>query len=212
MMRFLRVCATRLREGSAEFEAHERDALHRFHERVRAISEPIRAAFLREPVEHWEQAILAHRSHRHAWYDSLANEVSVREYAAFFLENGAFPSFQKLVERVELAQITDQGRAAVRRNIEDERHPVPHSDLMRRLIVALENKAGAGLVLESYPSLVDRTLVFHYGYYCDPWHSWQSFCHGSDGAIPHDANETRSRSPRLPSGRNRIRSHSPSLR
>ena len=41
---------------------------------------------------------------------------------------------------------------------------------MRRLILALKAKAGDGLQLDSYPSLIDRILVFYYGYYCDPWH------------------------------------------
>jgi hypothetical protein len=47
---------------------------------------------------------------------------------------------------------------------------VPHAELMRRLILALKAKAGDGLRLKSFPSLVDRILVFYYGFYCDPWH------------------------------------------
>ena len=44
-----------------------------------------------------------------------------------------------------------------------------HTDRMRRLMAALKTKAGDGLVLDQYASLIDRTLVFYYGYYIDPW-------------------------------------------
>ncbi|MFL9872330.1 iron-containing redox enzyme family protein [Paraburkholderia megapolitana] len=121
------------------------------------------------PIEAWSDAILAHRSHRHPWYDWLATKVTLREFAAFMLENRYFPSFLLLVERVKEAQICDVARAALQRNIDDERLPVPHADLMRRLMLALKAKAGDGLVLDSYPSLADRTLILYYGYYCDPW-------------------------------------------
>jgi len=57
----------------------------------------------------------------------------------------------------------------VLRNIEDEQVPVPHADLMRRLVTALKARAGSGLRIKSFPSLADRILVFYYGYYCDPW-------------------------------------------
>ena len=121
------------------------------------------------PIEAWSDAILAHRSHRHPWYDWLATEVTVREFATFMLENRYFPSFLLLVERVMEAQICDVARDALQRNVDDERLPVPHADLMRRLMLALKTKAGDGLVLDSYASLADRTLILHYGYYCDPW-------------------------------------------
>ena len=121
------------------------------------------------PIEAWSDAILAHRSHRHPWYDWLATEVTLREFATFMLENRYFPSFLLLVERVMEAQICDVARDALQRNVDDERLPVPHADLMRRLMLALKTKAGDGLVLDSYASLADRTLILHYGYYCDPW-------------------------------------------
>lgn len=125
--------------------------------------------FMGLPIEAWSDAILAHRSHRHPWYDWLATEVTVREFATFMLENRYFPSFLLLVERVMEAQICDVARDALQRNVDDERLPVPHADLMRRLMLALKTKAGDGLVLDSYASLADRTLILHYGYYCDPW-------------------------------------------
>jgi len=117
-----------------------------------------------------EQAILSHPAHHHRWYQQLASEVSIEEFAAFLLENQAFPAFLPLVERTLAAQITDAGRAAMLRNIEDERLPVPHAALMRRLFQAVKARARCDLPLECYPSLVDRTLVFYYGYYRDPWH------------------------------------------
>jgi Iron-containing redox enzyme len=120
-------------------------------------------------IEEWSDAILHHRSHRHPWYDWLATQVTLREFATFMLENRYFPSFLLLVERVLEAQICDAAREALRRNIADERLPVPHVDLMRRLMLALRTRAGDGLPLDSYPSLADRTLILHYGYYCDPW-------------------------------------------
>ena len=116
-----------------------------------------------------ESAIDSHRAHRHRWYEQLANEVSIDEFAAFLLENGSFPAFLPLLQRLFFAQITDEGRAAIGRNIADERAPVPHAELMRRLMLAVKDKAGPDVELHSYPSLIDRTLVFYYGYYCDPW-------------------------------------------
>jgi hypothetical protein len=125
---------------------------------------------LATPETEWTGTILEHRAHRHRWYEQLADEAGVEEFAGFLLENWAFPAFLPLVERVLHAQICDEGRAAALRNIEDEQAPVPHADLMRRLIVAVKASAGDGVRLEQFPSLVDRTLVFYYGYYCDPWH------------------------------------------
>jgi hypothetical protein len=118
----------------------------------------------------WTKEIQTHRAHRHPWYEQLAHEVSLETFAEFLLENRAFPAFLPLVERALDVQISEEGRAAVLRNINDEQVPVPHTDLMRRMIGAIKEKAGNDLHLESFPSLVDRTLVFYYGYYCDAWH------------------------------------------
>jgi hypothetical protein len=130
---------------------------------------------LAAPDTDWMHEILGHRAHRHTWYDVLADRVSVQEYATFLLENRAFPPFLPLVERTLHAQVCAQGRAAVRRNIDDEQVPAPHADLMRRLMQAIKARAG-DVPLETYPSLIDRTLVFYYGYYCDPWHLVGSLC------------------------------------
>jgi Iron-containing redox enzyme len=46
---------------------------------------------------------------------------------------------------------------------------VPHAELMGRLMGVLKARVGEGLRLEVYPTLVDRTLVFYYGYYLDVW-------------------------------------------
>jgi hypothetical protein len=120
-------------------------------------------------VVDWISMILAHRAHRHPWYDLLANEVTLQEFATFMLENRSFPPFLPLAERVLKAQICDQARAALQRNIDDEQVPVPHAELMQRLMGALRARAGDDLRLEIYPSLIDRTLVYYYGYYLDPW-------------------------------------------
>lgn len=163
----LRVCAARMEE---ELDGLQSSALRLFWKREHARTRVLAGQILEKPVAVWEDAILEHRSHRHPFYETLASEVTVREYATFFLENAAFPSFDRMVERTEAAQITEEGRAACRRNLDDEQVPVPHKRLMRRLMDAFKTRAGEGLILESYPSLIDRTLVFYYGHYCDPWH------------------------------------------
>ena len=121
------------------------------------------------PVADWTGLILAHRAHRHPWYDFLAGEATLREFATFILENRSFPLFLPLAERALEAQICAEARAALQRNIDDEQVPVPHAELMRRLMRALQLRAGDGLQIEAYPSLIARTLVYYYGYYVDPW-------------------------------------------
>ncbi len=138
-------------------------------------SAPVAGAILARPDAEWERAMFEHPAHRHPWYDALADKVSIGEYATFLLENNAFPAFLTLVDKTLEAQVCDRGRAAVQRNIDDEQVPVPHAELMRRLMQAVKAKAG-DVPLESYPSLIDRTLVFYYGYYCDPWHLVGSLC------------------------------------
>jgi hypothetical protein len=151
-------------------DAEEERALRLWWNGQRQRSSPLAAALIEQGEDGWTSTILEHRAHRHPWYDYLAHEASVQEFAAFILENSPLPAFLPLVERTLAAQICDQGRAAVLRNIEDEQAPVPHADLMRRLVVALKARAGDGLELGSFPTLADRILVFYYGYYCDPWH------------------------------------------
>jgi hypothetical protein len=163
----LQVCVDRQK---TQLEHEEERALRLWWTGERRRSEALANAFIAQPEAEWDASIADHIAHRHGWYDYLAQQATVREYAAFILENSPLPAFLPLVERTLQAQICEEGRAAVLRNIEDEQVPVPHAELMRRLILALKKRAGDGLQLESFPSLVDRILVFYYGYYCDPWH------------------------------------------
>ena len=134
-------------------------------ERVEALVE----ALIFRPATEWTEAILEHRAHRHPWYDALATKVTLEEFARFMLENRRFPTFLPLAQRALKAQISDEARAALQRNIDDEQIPVPHAKLMGRLMDALKARVGKGLRLDVYPSLVNRTLVFYYGYYLDVW-------------------------------------------
>jgi Iron-containing redox enzyme len=126
-------------------------------------------ALMLRPAAEWTEAILEHRAHRHPWYDALATEVTLGEFATFMLENRRFPAFLPLAQRALKAQICDEARAALQRNIDDEQVPVPHAELMGRLMGALKTRTGEGLQLDVYRSLIDRTLVFYYGYYFDVW-------------------------------------------
>src|SRR5215468_5698187 len=135
----------------------------------RARVDPLVKALVSRPATEWTEAILEHRAHRHPWYDALATEVTLEEFATFMLENRKFPTFLHLAQRALKAQICDEARAALQRNIDDEQVPVAHAELMGRLMGALKARVGEGLRLEVYPSLVDRTLVFYYGYYLDVW-------------------------------------------
>ncbi len=163
----LRACVERMR---SRLDAREESALRSWAEETGQRAAPLVSVLLAGGETEWERLILTHRAHRHAWYEELAHRVSIREFAAFLLENWAFPAFLPLLKRIRQAQICAEGRAAIRRNLEDEETPVPHAELMRRLVGAVKAKAGDGVRLEAYLSLVDRTLVFYYGYYCDPWH------------------------------------------
>jgi hypothetical protein len=132
-------------------------------------STPLATELLAQPESAWTHAVVQHRAHRHAFFDELAERADVMEFAQFLLENWPLPPFLKLVERALQAQIRGVARAALLRNIHDELFPTPHSELMRRLMTAVKERAGAGVSLELGQSLIDRTLIFYYGYYCDPW-------------------------------------------
>jgi hypothetical protein len=118
----------------------------------------------------WDAAVTGHEAHRHYWYDFVRDEITLDEMAAFLLENGNYPSFLALLERIRRAQTLDDARAAIDENIVDEHLPEPHADLMRRLMMAVKQRARPDLPLTQHPPLIDRTLVFYYGYFCDPWH------------------------------------------
>ena len=163
----LKTCQQRI---TTHPDAEEERTLRLWWNGQRDRSSPLATALIEQSEDGWTSTILEHRAHRHSWYDYLAHEASVQEFAGFILENSPLPAFLPLVERTLAAQICDDSRAAILRNIEDEQKPVPHAELMRRLVLALKARAGEGLQLESFPTLADRILVFYYGYYCDPWH------------------------------------------
>src|SRR5215831_4668588 len=154
---------------SGQLEIVGEMALRGWWNRHRARVDSLVGALMSRPATEWTEAILEHRAHRHPWYDALATEVTLEEFARFMLENGRFPAFLPLAQRALKAQICDEARAALQRNIDDEQVPVPHAELMGRLMGALRARVGDGLLLEVYPSLVNRTLVFYYGYYLDVW-------------------------------------------
>jgi hypothetical protein len=162
----LRACEARF---GAQLDADAERALRHWWNIERERSRSLVTLLIGEDDREWTATILEHRAHRHPWYDYLARRATAEEFATFILENSPLPAFLPLVERALAAQICEEGRAAVLRNIEDEMVPVPHADLMRRLVTALKARAGDGLRLERFPSLVDRILVFYHGYYCDPW-------------------------------------------
>src|SRR5262249_52453316 len=154
---------------SGQLDTVGETALRGWWKLARARVDPLVKALVSRPATEWTEAILEHRAHRHPWYDALAMEVTLEEFATFMLENRRFPAFLPLAQRALKAQTCNKARAALQRNIDDEQVPVPHAELMGRLMGALRARAGEGLVLEVYPSLVNRTLVFYYGYYLDVW-------------------------------------------
>jgi hypothetical protein len=154
---------------SGQLDTVDETALRDWWKLERARVDPLVGALMFLPATEWTEAILEHRAHRHSWYDVLATEVTLEQFATFMLENRRFPTFLPLARRALKAQICDEARTALQRNIDDEQVPVPHAELMGRLMDALKARVGEGLKLEVYPSLVDRTLVFYYGYYMDVW-------------------------------------------
>lgn len=160
-------CAAAFPHGHLESE--DAEALAAWWQDALARAAPLAQALRDEPVERWTQRVLDHPAHHHDWYHLLADQATLEEFAAFMLENRHFPSFLPLAARALEVQLLEPARAALQRNIEDEQHPVPHADLMRRLMLALKTRAGDGLRLEDYPELAERTLIFYHGFYRDPW-------------------------------------------
>src|SRR5215813_1119054 len=163
----LNLCLNNMESG--QLDTVGETALRDWWKLERERADPLVEALMSRPATEWTEAILEHSAHRHAWYDALAKEVTLEEFATFMLENHRFPAFLPLAQRALKAQICDKARDALQRNIDDEQVPVPHAELMGRLMVALKGRAGEGLRLQAYPSLVNRTLVFYYGYYLDVW-------------------------------------------
>lgn len=133
-----------------------------------------RSEFLQEllssPTETWDRAIGAHRAHAHDWYLFVRDVIDVDNMASFLLENSHYPTFMVLLEKIRDVQFTDDAVAAVQENIDDEYQPEPHANLMARLMMAVKARASDPLVLDVYPEVIDRTLIFYYGHFTSPWH------------------------------------------
>src|SRR5215470_8849702 len=163
----LLACVERI---GSQLDAEAASALERWAANSGRSAATLAAALLARPETDWETLILHHRAHRHAWFDELARRADIHDFAAYLDEIWASPAQLALLVRLRETQICDEGCAAIDRYITDEQLPVPHAHLMRRLILAVRAKAGGGTPRGFYPSLIDRTLAFYYGYYCDPWH------------------------------------------
>lgn len=159
-------CAAAMQSG--QLDQGDEAALRQWWRPQRVRAGDLVQAFAAQPVQRWTDLILSHRSHGHQWYGVLARDASVDEFATFMLENRGFPAFLPMVERAMPAQLCDEARAALQRNIDDEQLPVPHAELMRRLMGALKARAGE-LRFPGHASRIDRTLTFHYGYHLDIW-------------------------------------------
>jgi heme oxygenase-like protein len=162
----LRAC---VRGMGLQLSAVEKSALHRWWTAQQRRAAPLVTELLAQSESAWIVAVLQHRAHRHAFYEELAERADIVEFARFLLENWALPPFLTLVERALQVQICDVSRTALLHNIRDELLPKPHAELMRNLMTAIKERAGPGVSLDLGHSLVDRTLIFYYGYYCDPW-------------------------------------------
>src|SRR5262249_23541529 len=158
-----------VRGMGSQLSSQEEAALRRWWTIQQWRSRPLATELLAQREPAWTDAVHQHRAHRHAFFDELAERADVPEFARFMLENWALPPFLRLVERALQAQICDVSRAALIRNLRDELLPTAHAELMRTLMMAIKERAGPGLSLDLGQSLIDRTLIFHYGYYCDAW-------------------------------------------
>ena len=146
------------------------EALARWHAEAAPRARDLTGQLVASEAAAWPEAILCHRAHTHPWYGYLAECSDIACFAAFMLENRYFPAFLPMLDKIRGVQICDRGRQAVDDNIADEHVPVPHNQLMARLMEAVRNEGSPNLTLSLYPSLIDRTLVFYYGYFCAPWH------------------------------------------
>jgi hypothetical protein len=66
------------------------------------------------------------------------------------------------------AQICGQARAVLQRRVDDAQL-LPQAELIAGVLDAVTARVGEAVLLEVYPSLVNRTLVFYYGYYLNVW-------------------------------------------
>jgi len=164
----LQRCADQL--DGEQLDAADRNLLEQWNSRVRWLATETIEQFVATPLADWESLITAHAAHRHVWYDFFRDDITIDEAAAFLLENGNYPAFLRLLEKIAEVQTCKEALAAVAQNIADEHEPEPHAELMRRLMQAVRARARHDLTLSQHPTLVERTLVFYYGYYCNPWH------------------------------------------
>ena len=72
---------------------------------ARCKTTPSMAAFAAAAPPEWEQMVLEHPAHQHAWYDYIENGVTLDEVATFLLENRHYPVFLRLLESIRAAQI-----------------------------------------------------------------------------------------------------------
>lgn len=144
--------------------------LLRWNRNVQRSCLPLSSQFVNTPLKYWDDLICAQRAHTHPWYNFISDNISINQMAEFLLENKHYPVFLRLLEIIKDAQFCDGAIAAVQENIEDEHQPQPHAELMRRLMVAVKERASDKVVIQSSPTLIDRTLVFYYGLYHQPWH------------------------------------------
>ena len=161
-------CAANLKSGHVN--AMDRTLLRRWNAGLEHETDSLALRLAATATTGWDDVVTAHVAHRHYWYEFVKDEITIDEMAGFLLENGHYPPFLALLERIRDSQLLYDARAAIDENIEDEHRPEPHADLMRRLMLAVKQRARPDLVLAQHPSLIDRTLVFYYGYFCDPWH------------------------------------------
>jgi hypothetical protein len=161
-------CAQGVQTG--RLSTDDQDGLRRWNAALDPRIAGVARELLARSTRRWDVAVAAHEAHRHFWYDFVRDEITIDEMAAFLLENRHYPSFLALLERIRDVQFVADARAAIDENIADEHQPEPHAELMRRLMMAVKERARPDLVLTQFPALVDRTLVFYYGYFCDPWH------------------------------------------
>jgi hypothetical protein len=164
----LRRCAENV--DLEELGAEDLRLLEQWHIRIRQRSMPLSERFLATPLTDWDELITQHGAHRHSWYDFFSDEISIDEAAAFLLENKHYPAFLRLLQKIAEVQMCPAASSAIAENIADEQEPEPHAGLMWRLMQAVRARARHDLTLAEYPSIVDRTLVFYYGYYRNPWH------------------------------------------
>ncbi len=119
---------------------------------------------------HWEKIINDHKAHHHEWYNFISKEITLDEFAGFMLENKYWPTFLFMLEKILSCQFLPQSKKAIEENIKDEFQPEAHALLMKRLMEAIKKRASDSLELGLDSTLVDRTLIFYYGYFIEPWH------------------------------------------